>query len=63
MDVRPEKAFIDVPRGAAIIGIAIVMVIYAKMTGDVRPFAVYTIGVSLAFLLFAINYLFGKLKS
>ena len=61
--MKVQEVFADTPRGGAIIGIAIVMAVYAKISGDARPFAVYVFGVSLAFLIFAINYLLGKLKS
>ena len=61
--MKVQEIFADTPRGGAIIGIAIVMAAYAKWSGDARPFAVYVFGVSLAFLIFSINYLLGKLKS
>ena len=61
--MKVQEIFADTPRGGAIIGIAIVMAVYAKWSGDARPFAVYVFGVSLAFLIYAINYLLGKLNS
>jgi hypothetical protein len=49
-------------KGFAIIGIAIVLGIYAKLTGDIRPLAGFVILMILVALFMFVNTVMGKLK-
>ena len=64
IELKPEEtfAYANKNKGAAIIGLAIVFALYPKFSGDTKPFAIYVLGVSLAFAIFVVNYLLGKAK-
>lgn len=49
-------------KGFTIIGIAIVLGVYAKLTGDIRPLAGFVILMILITLFLFVNTVLGKLK-
>lgn len=49
-------------RNVTVLMIALVLGIYAKVTGDIQPFAAFVLIVTLIFIFFAFNFVMGKLK-
>ncbi len=48
-------------RATHVLMVAVVLGIYAKITGDSRPFAVFVLIVALSFIFYAVNFVLGKL--
>ena len=46
----------------AVIGVGVVLALWAKFTGDLKPLSIFVIGVAGAFLFFLVNFVFGKLN-
>jgi hypothetical protein len=49
-------------RGLVMLGVAFVLAVYAKLTGDVQPFAVFVMIMSLIFIFDVVNIVMGKLN-
>lgn len=63
MEINPEEIFSSAERQTAIVGIAIVTGIYARLTGDAKPLAVFVVLLSISVAIHVINHILGKAKS
>ena len=52
----------NVSRGTAVVFIGLLFALWAKLTGDLKPLAIFVIGVAGSFMIFSINYVLGKLN-
>ncbi len=54
--------FFKITKDAAILGISVVLAVYAKITGDLKPLLIFGTVISLAFIIYLINRIMGQLN-
>ncbi|MBR9681138.1 MAG: hypothetical protein GOU98_04950 [Candidatus Altiarchaeota archaeon] len=58
-----DKIFAGKDRNLTVLSIALVAGLYAALTGDTKPFAVFVFTIAILFLFDLVNYILGKINS
>ena len=61
-EVIPDAVFSGPAKSSAIFGIGVALAIYAWLSGNSKPLFIFAAGVGIAFILFVVNRIMGKLN-